>query len=66
MGFVYRRGVARYRIVIEPPLAIPRTGDRTADTVEGMRLLVKRLEGGIRAAPEQWFALTPVWNRIPR
>ncbi|MCY4640319.1 MAG: lysophospholipid acyltransferase family protein [Chloroflexi bacterium] len=66
VGFVYRRGVARYRIVIEPPLAIPRTGDRTADTVEGMRLLVKRLEGGIRAAPEQWFALTPVWNRIPR
>ncbi len=65
-GFVYRAGVARYRIVIEPPLTIPRTEDRAADTREGMRLLLARLERGIRAAPEQWFALTPVWTRIPR
>lgn len=65
-GFVYRRGVGRYRIVMEPALPIPRTDDRAGDTREGMRLLLARLERGIRAAPEQWFALAPVWRRIPR
>lgn len=65
-GFVYRRGAARYGIVMEPPLSIPRTDDRDADTREGMSRLLARLERGIRAAPEQWFALSPVWSRIPR
>ncbi len=65
-SFVYRSGVARYRVVLEPPLEIPRTGDRDADVREGMRLLVARLERGIRHAPEQWFALSPVWSGIPR
>ena len=63
-GFVYRSGVARYRVVIDPAIAIPRTDDREADTREGMRLLVARLERGIRRAPEQWFPLSPVWSGI--
>lgn len=65
-GFVYRAGIARYRVVLEPPLAIPVTDDRASDTREGMRLLLGRLERGIQSAPEQWFPLSPVWSGIPQ
>ena len=64
-GFVYRSGIASYRVVLAPPLDIPRTTDRDADIREGMQLVVARLEQGIRRAPEQWFALSPVWSGIP-
>ncbi len=65
-GFVYRAGVARYRVVLDEPLALPRTDDRDADISKGMALLVERLERGIRRAPDQWFPLSPVWSGIPR
>lgn len=54
----------RLLLVVAPPLALPRSGDREADVAAGMRLLAAALEAGIRRAPEQWFVLTPVWSGL--
>ncbi|MSQ42188.1 MAG: hypothetical protein EXR65_04040 [Dehalococcoidia bacterium] len=64
--FTYRTGTARYRVVFKPALALPRGGGREAEVEAGMLALACVLEDGIRAAPEQWFALQPVWRGLPR
>ena len=50
------------RVSFEPPLDLPRSGDREADAAAGMELLLRALERGIRESPDQWFALHPVWD----
>ena len=50
------------RLSLEPPLALPRSGNREADAAAGMDLLLRALERGIRESPDQWFALHPVWD----
>ena len=62
VGFVRPPGGGRVRVTLDPPLALRRTGDREADVAAGMAELLTALEGGIRAAPEQWFVLHPVWD----
>ena len=62
VGFVRRTERGGVRISIDPPLALPRGGDREADAAAGMALLARALERGIRESPEQWFALHPVWD----
>lgn len=62
-AFVLREG-DRLRLAIDPPLALPRSGDREGDLAAGMRLLAAALEAGIRRAPDQWFALSPVWSGL--
>lgn len=46
----------------EPPLDIPRTGDREADLREGVRRWADVLERYVRRAPEQWAVFEPVWD----
>lgn len=62
--FGTRTGTARYNVVIRPALELQRSGDRDADLAAGMRTLAQALEEGIAAAPEQWFALQPVWSGL--
>jgi KDO2-lipid IV(A) lauroyltransferase len=64
-GFVYRLGPGRCRMRFLPPLEFPRTGEREAAVEAGMLALARALEEGISAAPEQWFALQPVWSGLP-
>ena len=63
VGFVRRGAGGRVRVRIESPLELQRSGDRAADTAAGMEQLLRALERGIRASPEQWFVLHPVWER---
>lgn len=62
-GYVERLGPARLRIVVEPPMALPDTGDKKED----LRLLVQqvndRLESWIRRKPESWLWLHRRWPK---
>jgi KDO2-lipid IV(A) lauroyltransferase len=61
---ILRTGVDRVRIVVDAPIALDRTRDREADLAAGMRQLADALETCIRRAPDQWFALSPVWSGL--
>jgi len=65
-GFVLRGPHGGVRITIEQPLPRPRRGDRAADVAAGHQLLAAALEQGIARAPEQWFALRPIWAGLAR
>jgi KDO2-lipid IV(A) lauroyltransferase len=58
---VERLGGAHFRLTIEPPLPLPRSGDRTVDIAALMSAVNRTLEGWIRAHPEQWFWLHQRW-----
>lgn len=62
--FVLREAGDRLHIVVDPPLALARTGDHEADLDAGMLALARALETGIRRAPDQWFPLAPVWTGL--
>ncbi len=52
---------ARFRLTIHPPMALPDSGDRSADVAETMRRVNALLEDWIRARPEQWLWLHRRW-----
>jgi Kdo2-lipid IVA lauroyltransferase/acyltransferase len=52
---------AHFRVTIEPPLALPATGEREADVAALMAEVNRTLERWIRAAPAQWFWLHHRW-----
>ena len=55
-----RRGV---RIVIRPPIEVPRTANRTADLAAAMHRVASEIEAGIRRAPHQWFVFRELWPK---
>jgi KDO2-lipid IV(A) lauroyltransferase len=52
---------ARFRITVEPPLDLPRTGDAEADRRAVMTKVNQVLERWIRERPEHWFWLHRRW-----
>lgn len=52
----------RYRAVIEPPIEVARTADRSADVRAGTEAVVRVLERYVRAYPEQWYNFYPYWG----
>jgi KDO2-lipid IV(A) lauroyltransferase len=58
-----RIGPARLRVIIEPPLALPATGDRAGDVLSLTQSVNDILERWIRAAPESWLW---VHRRFPK
>jgi KDO2-lipid IV(A) lauroyltransferase len=54
---VERLGPARFRLVVEPPLPLPDSGDRQADIAEVTQAINDCLERWIRARPESWLWL---------
>lgn len=50
-----RLGPARFRLVVEPPLALPDTGDRHADIAALTQAVNDTLERWIRARPAEWL-----------
>jgi KDO2-lipid IV(A) lauroyltransferase len=56
-----RLGGARFRITLNPPLELPRTGDRAADQYAIMRAVNAEMESWIRARPGQWLWLHRRW-----
>jgi Kdo2-lipid IVA lauroyltransferase/acyltransferase len=60
---VERLGPARLRVILEPPLPMPNTGDRTADVQALTEALNARLERWIRARPEEWLWMHRRWPK---
>jgi KDO2-lipid IV(A) lauroyltransferase len=61
-AYVERLQGARFRVVVEAPLQLEKTGDRERDIFTGMQLLNGRIETWIRARPEQWFWVHKRWK----
>lgn len=60
-GRIERIGGAHFRLIVEPPLALPRTGDRAADTRALTETVNRHLERWITERPEQWLWLHRRW-----
>ncbi|MDE2576119.1 MAG: lauroyl acyltransferase [Rhodospirillales bacterium] len=60
---VQRLGPARLRVVCEPPLPLPASGDRRADVAALTLAINLRLEAWIRARPDSWLWLHRRWPR---
>jgi Kdo2-lipid IVA lauroyltransferase/acyltransferase len=56
-----RLGGMRFRIVVEAPLDVVPSGDHAADVAALTREVTARIEGWIRARPEQWLWLHRRW-----
>ncbi|HTQ33165.1 MAG TPA: lauroyl acyltransferase [Stellaceae bacterium] len=52
---------ARFRLTVYPPLPLPKSGSREADTLALMTEVNRTLESWIRERPEQWFWLHRRW-----
>lgn len=50
-----------FRVQIEPPFELRRTGDLEADVEAGVQQTVRVLERYISLHPEQWLVAAPVW-----
>lgn len=57
---------ARFRVVVDPPLAIPETDDPEADAWMATAALTRRVEDWVRAHPEQWLWLHRRWKAAER
>jgi KDO2-lipid IV(A) lauroyltransferase len=53
--YVIRDGPDHHRLVVQPPLELPRTGDRSRDILEATARMNGALEPIIRAHPEQYM-----------
>lgn len=62
---VVRLGPARFRMVCEPPLEVPLTGDRRADVHALTGAVNAMLERWIRADPASWLWLHRRWPKEP-
>ncbi len=60
-GYVQRLGPARFRLVCDPPLALPDTGSRSGDTFALTAQINSCLERWIRARPSEWLWLHRRW-----
>jgi KDO2-lipid IV(A) lauroyltransferase len=58
---VERLSGACFRLSLNPPLDVPRTGDRAADVMAMMTAVNAILEAWIRERPEQWFWVHSRW-----
>jgi KDO2-lipid IV(A) lauroyltransferase len=58
---VERTKGARFRIVMSPPIAVTRTGNRRADTLAIMTAVNAEIERWIRERPEMWLWLHRRW-----
>lgn len=62
---VVRLGPARLRVVVDPPMPHPSTGDRQADIASFTAAMNATLEGWIRERPGEWLWLHRRWPKPP-
>ncbi|NSL91853.1 lysophospholipid acyltransferase family protein [Acetobacter syzygii] len=62
-GYVERLGPARLRVVVEPPLEMPNTGDKRQDLQNLVQTINDRLELWIRKNPSSWLWLHRRWPK---
>jgi Kdo2-lipid IVA lauroyltransferase/acyltransferase len=58
-----RLGPARFRVICEPPLSLPDTGDRKADVYALTLAMNGTLERWIRERPDCWLWLHRRWPK---
>lgn len=59
---VIRLGPARCRLVVDPPLPLPDTGDRQGDVLALTQAVNDSVERWVRARPEDWLWLHKRWK----
>jgi lauroyl/myristoyl acyltransferase len=59
--FAIREGRRRCRVVVGPPISVPRTEDRNADLAWAMGRVALEVERAVRRAPHQWFVFRELW-----
>ncbi|GAN61224.1 lipid A biosynthesis lauroyl acyltransferase [Acetobacter cibinongensis] len=62
-GHVERLGPARLRIIVEPPLILPQTGNKQQDMARLVQMVNDQLEVWIRQKPESWLWLHKRWPK---
>ena len=62
-GRIERLGPARLRLVVDPPLVLPSTGNRTADQASLTQQVNDVIERWIRERPEAWLWLHRRWPK---
>lgn len=60
---IERLAPARLRLICEPPLDVPRSGDRAADIQAITAALTARVEDWVRADPSSWLWLHRRWPK---
>lgn len=60
-AFVLRLPDDSFLARIEPPLDLPHTGNREADVIASMEMVIAIMERYISEHPEQWMVAQPVW-----
>jgi KDO2-lipid IV(A) lauroyltransferase len=58
---IVRTQGARFELLIEPPFAFARTGDKERDVRDAMVMINQRIEDWIRRDPTQWLWLHKRW-----
>jgi KDO2-lipid IV(A) lauroyltransferase len=58
-----RVGPARLRLIVEPPLPLPDTGDRARDVAVLTQMMNDVLERWVREQPESWLWLHRRWKK---
>jgi KDO2-lipid IV(A) lauroyltransferase len=61
-AFTYRLPSNRSMVVIDPPLALDRSGTLQANVRRTMQAIVRIFESYIRRDPSQWLITEPVWG----
>ena len=59
--FAIREGRRQCRILLCPPITVPRTENRDADLTWAMSRVATAVEDAVRAAPHQWFVFRELW-----
>jgi len=59
--FAIREGRRRYRVVMTPPIDVPRTHDRNADFAVATQRVATEIERAVSRAPYQWFVFRELW-----
>lgn len=62
-GRIERVGPARLKLIVEPPIPFPNTGDHTADVRALTQAINDTLSRWIRALPGHWFWLHRRWPK---
>lgn len=62
-GRIERLPGARFRAIVDPPLALPDSGDRTKDSQQLMEEINQIIESWVREKPGQWLWLHRRWPK---
>jgi KDO2-lipid IV(A) lauroyltransferase len=52
---------ARFRVVVQPPMELPSTGDKAADVEAGVEMITRFIEQEVRRNPKDWFWVHRRW-----